>query len=108
MSTDETLRKAEQQMLAARPWEAAEDGSIWSISGDYPKGRGTFADCLAVVIPRFATGSDKPLFRFICLLDEYVDPALITRATPLLLVHRDEPGTPYWEHDREWLREVAS
>lgn len=108
MNADRALKNAEQQMLAARPWDAAEEWSIWSISGEYPGGRGAFSECLAVVLPHFTTGSDRPLFRFIGPLDECVEPAWITRATPLLLVHRDDPGVPYWERDSVWVERGAA
>lgn len=91
-------------MAAARPWENAEHESLWSISGQYPGGRGTFTDCLAITLPQYVTGSEKPLFAFLPPLDGVADPAWIHRATPLLLVHRDEPGIAYWEQDQEWVR----
>lgn len=34
------LRHAEQQMLMARPWHAAEPESIWEITGEYRLGQG--------------------------------------------------------------------
>ena len=101
------LRHAEQQMLAARPWEAAEPESLWSITGHYPGGKGTFTDCLAITLPQYVTGSEKPLFAFLPPLDGHADPAWITRATPLLIVHRDEPLLPYWEQDQPWLDGIS-
>ena len=98
------LKHAEQQMLAARPWEAAEAESLWSITGIYPNGKGTFTDCLAITLPEYVTGTDKPLFAFLPPMDGHADPAWITRATPLLIVHADEPGRAYWEQDQTHLR----
>ncbi|GAA2773566.1 hypothetical protein [Saccharopolyspora taberi] len=105
MSTD-PLRHAEQQMLMHRPWDAAEPESLWEITGSYPGGNDTFEQCLAITLPRHITGSDRPLFVFIGALagtNRPIDPAWITHAAPLLLVHRDEPTEPYWEDDREWM-----
>jgi hypothetical protein len=101
------LRHVEQQMLAARPWDAAEPQSLWSISGQYPGGRGTFTDCLAITLPGFVTGSDKPLFAFLPPLDGHADPAWINRALPLLIVHRDDPTTAYWADDQDLIRPPA-
>lgn len=103
MTADQTLKQAEQQMLAARPWDAAEHQSLWSITGRYPTGGG-FERCLAMTLPQFVTGSDKPLFAMLPPLDGVVDPAWITSATPLLIVQRDEPGLAYFDEDQEWLR----
>jgi hypothetical protein len=106
----DALRHAKQQMLMARPWEAAEENSIWEITGDYPGGRGTFTACLAMVVPHFVTGTDQPLFVMISPAlqrDEPISPAQITHAVPLLLVHRDDPSTPYWAADREWMPQVS-
>jgi hypothetical protein len=102
MSDQETLKHAEQQMLMARPWDAAEPQSLWSITGRYPTGGG-FEHCMAMTLPEYVTGSRKPLFVMLPPLSEQVDPAWITHATPLLIVHRDDPTTPYWEEDRVWL-----
>jgi hypothetical protein len=102
MSADAALRQAEQQLLAVRPWDAAEQESLWSITGRYPTG-GTFTDCLALTLPGYVTGSDKPLFAMLPPLQDHVDPAWITRATPLLIVHRDKPNVTYWEQDQDLL-----
>lgn len=100
------LRHAQQQVLMRRPWDVAEPQSFWSITGGYPGKNHTFTDCLAMALPQNVTGTVRPLFVFVGALatDPPVDPAWITHATPLLLVHRDDPGTPYWEEDRVWLR----
>lgn len=103
VSEEHALRQAEQQMLAARPWDAAEPQSLWSITGQYPGGRGTFTGCLAITLPEFVTGSDKPLFAFLPPLDGCADPAWITAAEPLLIVHRDEPDRAYWADDQDLL-----
>lgn len=99
---DATLRQVQQQMLAHRPWDAAEPQSLWSITGTYPTG-GTFTDCLAMTLPAYVTGSDSPLFVMLPPLSSEVDPAWITRAEPLLIVHRNEPGATYWAEDQEWI-----
>lgn len=92
-------------MTMSRPWESAEPESLWEITGAYPGVRGTFTACLAITLPQHVTGSQRPLFVFIGALaeNEPVIPAWITHARPLLLVHRDKPGEPYWEEDREWM-----
>lgn len=90
----------------ARPWDTAEDDSLWSITGAYPGGKHTFTSCVATVISSYIHGSDEPLFVFVGALaqiNEPIAPAWITRAEPLLLVHRDEPGTAYWQEDQVWL-----
>lgn len=89
------LRHIEQQMLMARPWDAAVPWSIWEITGYYPTGGG-FDECLAVALPEHVTGSSsQPLFKFIGPVPEEVDPAWITHARPLMLVHRDDPTVEY-------------
>jgi hypothetical protein len=107
MSDETALRHAEQQMLMARPWHVATEGSIWSITGDYPRGGG-FTECLAQVLPADvpADSDEEPVvFVFIgaFMPRTVVLPAQITSARPLLLVHRDNPSEPYWEDDRVWL-----
>ncbi len=100
MNGEAALRAAEQQMLMARPWEAAAEHTIWEITGEYPGGRHTFHDCLAQVLPRYVTGGDRPLFLMLgplARVNEPVDPAWISRARPLRLVHRDT-GEPYEGH----------
>lgn len=102
------LRQVEQQLLAARPWDAAEHESLWVITGRQPNGGGRFTDCLAMTAPHFMTGSDTPIFYFIApsLGNEAIDPAWITSATPLLLVYRDEPTTAYWAEDQDLLERI--
>ena len=106
--TGDPLKHAEQQMLMARPWDAAEPQSLWSITGRYPGERGTFTDCLAITLPEFVTGTTKPVFAMLPPLPsepgDLIDPAWITRAQPLLIVNRDAPDTPYWEEDGVWLK----
>lgn len=105
MST-EALQHAENEMVMRRPWEVADPESLWEITGSYPAGEGTFEGCLAITLPEYVTGTERPLFVFVGALADLnrpVDPAWITHAVPLLLVHRDEPNTPYWEDDRPWM-----
>lgn len=108
----EPLQHAENQMLMRRPWEVADPESLWEITGRYPGGEGSFEDCLAITLPRHVTGQERPLFVFVgalggigavAALNRPVDPAWVTHAVPLLLVHRDDPNTPYWESDRPWM-----
>jgi hypothetical protein len=104
--SDATLRQAEQQMLAARPWDAAEPESLWSITGRYPGGKGSFTRCVAITAPAYVTGSDKPLFLPVGpwgFGHAGIDPAWITHAEPLLIVHRDEPTRAYWDEDQDLL-----
>jgi hypothetical protein len=98
-----SLEHAEAQMLMARPWDAAESESIWSIDGLYPKGGGAFTDCLAVALPHYATGGHV-LFKMIGALEELISPAWITRAKLLILVNADAPGTAYYQADQDYLR----
>lgn len=103
---ESALRQIEQQILAARPWDAAEHESLWVITGQRPGNGGRFTDCLAMTAPYFMTGADYPLFFLIApSLGDYqpIDPAWITTATPLLLVHRDNPATAYWAEDQDVL-----
>jgi hypothetical protein len=93
-----------------RPWDTADDWSMWEITGKYPTkpGHGThsFTACLAVVTPRFTHGTDRPLFLFVGPLADLngpVYPEWITDARPLLLVDRDNPAQAYWEHDQAHL-----
>jgi hypothetical protein len=107
--TDELLHVS-QQMLMKRPWDAAEPESVWSITGIYPKGGGTFTDCIAFVLSPNVTGVDERLFAFVGelgLVDKPVLSSWITHARPLLLVHRDEPTEPHYEHDRAWMRSAS-
>lgn len=109
-ASNDALRDVQQQMLMSRPWEAAEPESLWEITGEYPGGEGSFTECLAITLPQHVTGSERPLFVFVGALAEMhkpVDPSWITHARPLLLVHRDDPTTPYWEEDREWFKGVG-
>jgi hypothetical protein len=102
----DTLKHAEQQMLMARPWHAAEGNSIWEITGAYPGKKHNFTACLAMVAPFHVTGTERPLFFLISpAIGEVppIDPDWITHARPLLLVHRDEPGTAYWADEQVWL-----
>lgn len=97
------LAQARAQMLMARPWDAAESESIWSISGEYPKGRGSFTDCLAIALPHYATGGEV-VFKMIGALDDLISPAWITLASLLILVYADDPSSAYYEQDGEYLR----
>jgi hypothetical protein len=105
--TSDTLRHAEQQMLMARPWDAAEPESLWEITGEYPGEKHAFLDCLAYVLPADVTGDDGPVFVFVGALalagSKPVFPAWITHARPLLIVHRDEPYVAYYQEDQEWI-----
>ena len=89
-----------------RPWDTAADWAMWEITGNYPFNKGTFTACLAVVLPSYTHGTDKPLFQFVgplADLEGLVDPSWITDARPLLLVDRDHPSQAYWEHDQPHL-----
>ncbi|GAA1983394.1 hypothetical protein [Amycolatopsis minnesotensis] len=109
-----SLKHERNQMLMVRPWEAAECETYWSITGAYPGGEGkpkhTFTDCVAMTLPCEATGSDRPVFVFVgalALINEPIDPAWITHAIPLLLVHRDEPDQAYYQDDQVWIDDHA-
>jgi hypothetical protein len=98
----EGVNQFEQQMLMARPWSAAEPGSIWSVSGEYPSQGGTFFNCIAIALPYEAT-SGNVLFKMVGALDDLVSPAWITSATALILVHADDPTAAYYESDQCYL-----
>jgi len=108
----EVMRSVEQQMLMQRPWHAAESDSLWEITGVYPDGQGTFTACLALVLPAYVTDG-AVLFQLLGPVSLLSAPTFgvhvvradqITSARPLILVHRDEPGTAYYERDQVWLR----
>lgn len=108
MTATDAIRHAEQQMLMSRPWDAAEPESLWEITGEYPGEKHTFIDCLAYVLPANVSGDDGPVFVFVGALaltgSKPVIPAWITHARPLLIVHRDEPTTAYYQEDQEWIK----
>ncbi len=107
--TAAALREVEHQMMMARPWDAAEPESLWVITGASLDGKYSFTDCLAITLPVCVTGSDSPLFVFVgAMADDTkpVVPAWITHAKPLLIVHRDDPGTAYWMEDQVWIEEA--
>jgi hypothetical protein len=96
------LQHVEAQMIMARPWDAAEEESIWDISGSYPNGKGVFTNCLAVALPHYATDGHI-VFKMIGALDDLISPAWITRATLLILVRADSPRHAYYEADQDYL-----
>lgn len=104
---DDPVREIEHRMVMARPWDRAEASSIWEITGAYPgPARHTFTRCLAMALEPEVHESSEALFVFIgslSLINRPVFAAWITAAKPLLLVHRDDPVRPYYEHDRVWL-----
>lgn len=71
--------------LKREPWLNAEECTIWSIWGDYPGNTGTFHDCLAIVLPRFATGG-ATLFQLLPPLSDVVLPTQIKRGIEYELV----------------------
>jgi hypothetical protein len=111
------LTREQHQMLMCRPWDVAGPEELWCITGAYPASEGptrafttthTFTDCIAITLPGYVTGSDRPLFVFVGALasvNQPVDPAWITKATPLLLVLRDEPARAYYEQDQVWIKD---
>jgi hypothetical protein len=103
----DVLAETVARTLTAAPWLDPEDFSVWSASGTYPNGRGTFTSCLIVSVPRFATGGG-PLFRMFPPLDDLIDPSWITRAERLVLVHADDPTTAYYEDDQVFVDAAAN
>lgn len=101
------LHETVTRALMSAPWLDPEDFSVWSASGTYPGGRGTFTDCLIVSVPRFATGGG-PLFRMFPPLDDLIDPEWIERATRLLLVHAGDPARAYYEDDQAFIDAAAA
>lgn len=94
-----------------RPWDTAESESIWCISGIYPEGSGTFESCLAMVVPFYMTGTDEPLFMMIspAIQDgKSIAPKWITKAEPLLLIHKESPLTAFYQDDQSRLGELLS
>lgn len=102
------VREIEHRMVMARPWDLAEDGSIWEITGRSPNGKLTFEKSLAIALvePLGCVG-DEPARAFGLIpgssLGDFIPPSCITYARPLLLVHRDNPTEPYDERDQAWL-----
>lgn len=113
MTTDD-LREIEHRMAMARPWDHADDGSIWEITGRSPDGKFVFERSLAMALvePCAATVDDPArAFGFIPGNSgawNFIPPSLITAARPLLLVHRDDPTEPYEARDRVWLPKEAA
>lgn len=97
--------------LAARmPWLLAEPESIWVITGIYTRSGGTFADCLAMVLPfehtagaRFFVLIHPSLHESLDSPDRLIAPNQITRARRLILVEGDDPRTAYYEDDQDFI-----
>jgi hypothetical protein len=111
VTANQALKHAEQQMLAARPWERTEPESIWEVTGMYPSGGG-FTCCLAMTQPEHMSGQYGPDYRPMFFLigpalsdqsSKPILPAWIHHARPLVLVHRDEPTRAYYETDQDLL-----
>lgn len=98
------LREIEHRMATARPWDLAEDGSIWEITGQSPDGKHTFDQVLAMAVVEPHASGEEPDRAFGFIPDgQFIPPSLIRSARPLLLVWRDDPTQPYEERDRVWL-----
>lgn len=96
--------------LATRmPWLVAEPESIWEITGTYRTGKGSFEECLAMVLPYEMTGGHR-LFTLIHPgvastdpedFDRLIAPDQISRARRLVLVHAGEPRTAYYSDEQD-------
>ncbi|WP_194838611.1 hypothetical protein [Nocardia sp. XZ_19_369] len=104
--TDEAVNL---EIVARMPW-LAEPESMWSITGTYGRGAGTFHDCLAMVAP-FDTTDGHRAFVLIHP-DEHADPDCpgrliapnqISHARRLLLVDADDPRTAHFADEQHLL-----
>lgn len=89
------LREIEQRMAMARPWDYADDGSLWEITGGTSDGKFTFDRCLAMCLVE-PTAVPDPSRCFVLIpagrgAYEFIPPAWVHRGMPLMLVHRDDP-----------------
>lgn len=101
------LKQLEQEMIARRPWTAAEPESIWNVSGHYPADRGTFMECLAVALPHHVTGGPV-LFKMIGALDDLIDPDWITHGRELILVEVSDPTQAYYGADQHIIDQAKA
>ncbi len=107
---DDPVREINHRMAMARPWDAAENGSIWGITGATPDGH-LFAHAPAVCLVEPTDHEGDPGPRAFCLIPGFseracIHPSSISSARPLLLVHRDDPTTAYEETDQAWITEA--
>lgn len=94
-----------------RPWDTAESESIWCISGIYPEVGSTFTSCLAMVAPFYMTGTEEPLFIMIspAIQDgKPIAPKWITKAEPLILIHKESPLTAFYKDDQSRVDALLS
>lgn len=101
------LEQLERQMIVRRPWTVAEPESIWNISGQYPKGKGGFIDCLAFALPHYVTGGPV-LFKMIGAMDELIEPDWITHGRELILVEVSDSTRAYYEADQHIIDQSNS
>ncbi|MCQ1951602.1 hypothetical protein NNX28_16920 [Arthrobacter sp. zg-Y859] len=101
------LKRLEQEMIARRPWTAAEPESIWHITGHFPKNKGSFIDCLAFALPHYVTGGPV-LFKMIGAMDELIDPEWITHGRELILVEVSDPTQAYYEADQKIIDQAKA
>ncbi len=113
MTTD-LVREIEHRMAMARPWDVAEDGSIWEITGRSPDGKFLFDRSLAMaLVEPHAAGVEDPARAFGFIPGNsgrwnFIHPAWISWARPLLLVHRDDPTKAYEASQQAWITEATA
>lgn len=95
-------------LARAMPWAWAEDESWWLVTGAVSD-RHTFSDCIARVLPQMVTGSEVPVFEVLV----YGNPLIvgaekITTAKRLIFVLADDPATPLYTDDADFLRATDS
>lgn len=83
---------APREMALARPWDTADDHSLWEVTGRSPDGQFFFARCLAMAVVDPVRVDGEPAARAFLLVPEgdLIPPEFITSARPLLLVYRDD------------------
>ncbi|WP_280320066.1 hypothetical protein [Nocardia wallacei] len=98
--TDEAINL---ELAARMPWLYAESESIWAITGTHHNGRDTFTNCLAMVMPFYATDGHRLFVLIQPQLNDQrpIPPDRITHARRLILVHADEPRTAYFADEQD-------
>ncbi len=91
-----------------RPWDFADNGSIWEITGQSPDGKFSFNGSLAMMLVEPTVAGVEPS-RVLAMIPgggsrwDLVPPSWVAHAKPLILVCRDDPNSPYDARDRVYL-----
>lgn len=93
------------ELARQKPWLVAEGESWWLITGHYKDG-GTFTNCFAEVVPKWALDEDGlPVFQMTIWGGEthLVSADQISHARRLLLVLADDPLTAYHDDEQDYI-----